>query len=259
MMFQGKGKALSEAGLEQASGDLGVGLPALWAVMTVETKGCGFLADRRPQILFERHIFHRRTGGRFASAAPDLSDPKAGGYGAGGVIQHERLLRAVALERKAALESTSWGLGQVMGFNSADAGFAGVEPMVEAMCASEDAQFQAMVGFIVKNGLAKYLQQGDWAGFAYRYNGVDFQKNNYDGKLAKAHARFSTGPLPSLSVRAAQLYLTYLGYSPGGVDGWFGENTQKALMKFQNARGLAPSGRLEVAALAELEVAAGIS
>ncbi|MBI3370381.1 MAG: DUF3380 domain-containing protein [Betaproteobacteria bacterium] len=259
MMFQGKGKALSEAGLSHASGELGVGLPALWAVMTVETRGCGFFADRRPQILFERHVFHRRTGGRFASAAPDLSDPKAGGYGAGGVFQHERLLRAVALERRAALESTSWGLGQVMGFNAAEVGFVGVEPMVEAMCASEDAQFQAMVGFIVKNGLARYLQQGDWANFAFRYNGEDFQKNNYDSKLAKAHARFSTGPLPSLPVRATQLYLTYLGYSPGAVDGWFGENTQKALIRFQNARGLPPSGRIEDATLAELEAAAGIS
>jgi hypothetical protein len=56
-MLEGKGKPLSEGGLSQAGKTLGVELPALWAVMTVETKGCGFLPDRRPLILFERHVF----------------------------------------------------------------------------------------------------------------------------------------------------------------------------------------------------------
>ena len=116
-MFEGKGKSLSETGLSRAADALGVGLPALWAVMTVETKGCGFLPDRRPLVLFERHIFHKRTQGRFRGQAPDLSDPVAGGY-QGSTREHDRLLRAIALDRKAALESTSWGLGQVMGFNA---------------------------------------------------------------------------------------------------------------------------------------------
>jgi hypothetical protein len=74
-MFEGAGKPLSDAGLARAANELGVQLPALWAVMTVETKGCGFLADRRPQILFERHVFRKRTNGRFDAAAPDLSNP----------------------------------------------------------------------------------------------------------------------------------------------------------------------------------------
>ena len=71
-MFEGKGRPLSESGVTQAGATLNVGLPALWAVMTVETKGCGFLPDRRPLILFERHVFHRLTQGRFAKDAPDL-------------------------------------------------------------------------------------------------------------------------------------------------------------------------------------------
>ena len=254
-MFEGKGKPLSEDGLSQAGKTLGVELPALWAVMTVETKGCGFLPDRRPPILFERHVFHKLTGGRFAKRAPDLSDPKWGGYGAGGAYQHERLERAITLDRKAVLESSSWGLGQVMGFNAQKVGFANVEDMVKAMTDSEDAQFQAMVAFIDGNGLAKYLQQGDWAEFAYHYNGSDFQKNCYDQKLAKAHARFSVGPMPDLRVRAAQLYLTFLGYKPGGVDGGFGANTQNALMRFQAAKELPVSGLLDDQSFAAMEAA----
>jgi hypothetical protein len=255
-MFEGAGKPLSESGLQQAASAVGVGLPALWAVMTVETKGCGFLADRRPQILFERHVFRKRTDGQFDGSNPDLSNPVAGGYGKPGAFQYDRLTRAIALNRQAALESCSWGLGQIMGFNAVDAGFADVEAMVNAMCDSEDAQFGAMMSFIRAHDLAKHLQQNDWASFARRYNGPSFQKNSYDKKLAKAFARFSMGPLPSLRVRAAQLYLTFLGYNPSGVDGWFGQATQNALIKFQKAKGLEPSGRLDDTAFSALEAAA---
>ena len=254
-MFEGSGKALSEAGLSKAGTDIGVGMPALWAVMTVETKGCGFIADRRPLVLFERHVFHKRTNGKFDAAAPDLSDATAGGYGAGGAFQHDRLARAIALNRKAALESASWGLGQVMGYNAASAGFADVEAMVKAMSDSEDLQFQAMAGFVKANKLAGFLQQGDWESFARRYNGPDFKKNSYDEKLAQEHARYVKGPLPDLKVRAAQLKLTYLGLNPGPVDGWSGKMTKSALAEFQKARNLPATGELDAATFAALDAA----
>jgi hypothetical protein len=237
-MFTGKALPLAQATLDGVSTDTGIGLPALWAVMTVETRGCGFLDDRRPQILFERHVFHARTGGRFDAAAPDISNPSPGGYGAGGAAQYDRLARAMDLDRAAALESASWGLGQVMGFNARPAGFGGVEAMVQAMCESEDRQFEAMLAFIEANGLARPLVAGDWSAFARGYNGPDFTRDNYDGKLAQSWARYAVGPLPDLGVRAAQLHLRYLGYNPGVVDGWFGTNTQRALARFQAEHGL---------------------
>jgi hypothetical protein len=255
MMFQGKGKPLSQRELDEAGAALGVSLPALWTVMTVETKGCGFLPDRRPIILFERHIFHRRTGGRYDKRAPDISNAIPGGYGAAGAPQYDRLEKAVALDRTAALESTSWGLGQIMGFNAAQAGFSDVEAMVAAMADSEDAQFAGIAGFIASASLARYLQKGDWSEFAYRYNGPDFQKNNYDDKLAQCYARYAVGPLPDLRVRATQLYLGYLGYGTGGVDGWFGKNTQAALIRFQKAQGMEATGVLDDACFAALEKA----
>jgi len=257
-MFEGNGKPLSEQGLQYAAVATGVGIPALWAVMTVETNGCGFLPDRRPRILFERHIFHRRTHGRFDQVAPDLSDSAPGGYGPAGAFQHERLARAIALDRQAALESASWGLGQIMGFNAAQSGFADVETMVGAMCDSEDAQFDAMMAFIRANHLAQYLQQGDWTEFASRYNGPSFKANSYDTKLSEASARFSAGPLPDLRVRAAQLYLTFLRFDPGVVDGWFGPTTQSALIRFQTDRGLERSGELDAVTYDALERAATV-
>jgi len=242
-MFEGSSTPLTQKGLDDRCKELDVPLPALWAVLSVETSGCGFLADRRPQILFERHWFSKLTRGRFDSKHPDLSSRISGGYGARGAAQYLRLDRAIKLDRKAALHSASWGLGQVMGFNAETVGFANVEAMVKACAESEDEQLRAMCGFIASAKLNTELRRKNWAEFARRYNGPDFQRNKYDIKLATFNTRFEVGPLPDLSVRWAQMSLMYLGYTTGGVDGWFGTKTQAALLQFQRANGLSASGR----------------
>ena len=105
----------------------------MWAVLGVETSGCGFRPDRRPKILFERHVFSRETDGRWDRSHPELSNSTPGGYSGGGPDQYLRLQKAMALDRRAALRSESWGVGQVMGFNAVNDGFADVEKMVDAM------------------------------------------------------------------------------------------------------------------------------
>lgn len=254
-MFEGTGTPLSQKAMDDLCKTLNVPQPALWAVLAVETSGCGFLADRRPQILFERHWFSKLTRGRFDSNNPDISNRVAGGYGPRGAAQYLRLERAIKLDRKAALHSTSWGLGQVMGFNAEVVGFANVEEMVKACVDSEDGQLRAMCGYIVSEKLNKQLRAKDWAGFAFRYNGKDFQKNKYDEKLATFNARYEVGPLPDLNVRWAQMTLMYLGYTTGGVDGWFGAKTQAALMKFQADNELPLSGRPDDVTRAAMEAA----
>ena len=91
--FTGKTQALSTAGIDTAAGSLSVSPAEIWTVMAVETSGCGFLPDRRPQILYERHIFHRLTAGRFDDG--DISDPTPGNYGPGGAHQYDRLTTAI--------------------------------------------------------------------------------------------------------------------------------------------------------------------
>lgn len=254
-MFTGTGTPLTQKGLDALATELAVPLPALWAVLAVETSGCGFMADRRPLILFERHWFSKLTKGRFDANHADISNRTPGGYGNRGVAQYARLERAVALDRKAALQSTSWGLGQVMGFNAETVGFSNVEEMVKACMESEDGQMRAMCGFITSANLAKRLRDKDWAGFAFRYNGTDFQKNKYDEKLKTFNARFEVGPLPDLNVRWAQMSLMYLGYITGGVDGWFGAKTQAALLRFQKDQGIAQSGAPDAATTTALTAA----
>src|SRR5215471_4442242 len=63
--FRGVGQPIANAGFQSALDTIGVTAAELWAVIGVETSGSGFLADRRPTILFERHVFSQRTGGRF--------------------------------------------------------------------------------------------------------------------------------------------------------------------------------------------------
>jgi N-acetylmuramidase len=85
--FVGKGQPLTRAGLNKALALLGLSVndaAYIWTVVEVETagltQGFGFRVDRRPQILFERHMFRKYTNGRFDGVAPDISGP-AGGYG----------------------------------------------------------------------------------------------------------------------------------------------------------------------------------
>jgi len=255
--FQGAGLPLSSAGLAQTSGALGVAAPEVWTVLAVETPGCGFLPDRRPVIRFERHIFHRLTNGRYDDG--NISDPTPGGYGAGGAHQYERLSQAIALDRAAALQSASWGLGQIMGENSGLAGFADVEGMVAAMVNSEDQQLAAIAAFLTSTKLGGALQNHDWKAFARGYNGPNYAINHYDERLNAEYLKYSTGRLPDLLVRAAQLYLTYLGFSPGGVDGLPGAHTLAALAQFQQRQGLPASAAITDDTLTQLAAALNAS
>jgi hypothetical protein len=235
--FLGQALPLTDAGFRTVCERVRAQPAQIWAVLTVETLGFGFLGDRRPRILFERHIFHARTSGRWAEKHPDLSNPRAGGY-AGGRAEYDRLERAIALDRDAALCSASWGIGQVMGFNHREAGYPSVDTLVAAMTQDEDAQLTAMACFIQSSGCEPSLRARDWREFARRYNGPAYERNQYDRRLEAAHARFCVGPLPDLTLRAAQAYLSFLGYDPGPIDGVVGRRTRSALAQFQESESL---------------------
>jgi N-acetylmuramidase/Putative peptidoglycan binding domain len=250
--FRGTAWALSSEGVAKAASGLGVHPAEIWTVLTVETSGCGYLSDRRPQILYERHKFHGHTKGKYSEHA-DISQSTAGGYGRHGASQYSRLARAVALDRKAALHSTSWGLGQIMGSNFAQAGFKNVEGMVDAMLHSEDEQLAATAAFLGHDKkLLSAMQSHDWAAFARKYNGPNYAINKYDVRLADHYKKLSAGKLPDLHIRAAQLYLTYLGFKPGTVDGKAGPKTLQALADFQKKHGFPVNSGIDHDTVAQL-------
>ena len=253
LAFRGDAKALCADGLAEATGKLGVKAPELWTVLAVETSGCGFLPDRRPKILFERHVFHRLTNGRFDDG--EISDSKPGGYGALGAHQYDRLAIALQKDRASALQSASWGVAQIMGENHALAGFPDIESMVSAMSESEDRQLMAMSSFLVGTRLHLPLQAHDWKTFARGYNGANYAINQYDVRLNGEFQKYSTAGLPDLHVRAAQVYLTYLGFDPGRIDGIAGRLTLSALADFRAHNGLPCTNGFDEAALAQLVAA----
>ena len=51
MEFKGKGWPLDDGGMDRICETLGVTDAEVWAVLTVETRGFGFLSDRRPAII----------------------------------------------------------------------------------------------------------------------------------------------------------------------------------------------------------------
>ncbi len=237
--FEGSGTPLTTQDITNARITLGGDMATLWALVTVETQGFGFLADRRPRILFERQIFHRRTNGQYDRVDPSISGQVPGGY-LGGAAEYRRLARAMSLDEQAALESTSWGLGQVMGYNAAPAGFSDVYAMVTAMVATESAQLEAATSFIIANlPLCAAFRTHNWAALAFHYNGPDYARNHYDVRLKQYFDRFSTAAnCPDIGVRTTQACLYYLGYLPDGVDGLMGPVTRAAIMTFRLRQGL---------------------
>jgi hypothetical protein len=253
LTFIGRSEALQNGGLSGAAQKLGVPAVDVWTVFSVETAGAGFLPSRRPPILYERHIFSRLTHGKFDDG--DISSPKQGGYGPLGEHQYSRLEKAAALDANAAQMSCSWGLGQVLGENYAMVGFTDINAMVAAMCDSEDAQLLAFADFLKATRMDVALRTRNWAAFARGYNGLDFEQNGYDKKLAEAWQRLSTEGIPNLSVRAAQLYLTFAGFDPGPLDGSAGSRTRQALEAFQSQHGLPQTGVADAATMQALQPA----
>jgi N-acetylmuramidase/LysM domain len=183
---------LTEADYQRAAKTLGVNVAAIKAVAEVESTGAGFLADGRPKILYERHIFSSDTHHKYDATHPNISNRHSGGYGAGGAHQYDRLKEAMRLDSNHALQAASWGKFQIMGFNYTKAGYSNVKDFVAAMYKSEGKQLDAFVSFIKANPAAhRALQKHDWASFAYNYNGENYKQNAYDTKMAAAYARYS--------------------------------------------------------------------
>jgi hypothetical protein len=197
MNFVGKAEKLQPSDIEEVAHNLGVEVAALRAVLAVETGGRGFDDAHRPKALFERHHFYKHLANHLDLQAEAVELGLA--YAKWGEKPYPRksdgvyaeIEAACKLDETAALLSTSWGLGQIMGSNFKLAGCTSVAQMVEEAKESEANQLRHMAAFIHSSGLLDELTSKDWAKFARGYNGPGYATNKYDVKLAEAYEQFA--------------------------------------------------------------------
>lgn len=263
--FAGAAARLSPGDIDAEAAQLGVHPAIVRAVIDVESAGAGFLPDGRPKILFEAHVFHFLTGGRFGQSNISAPAWDRSLYGPGGAHQYERLAQAIDLDRTSALKSASWGLFQILGLNYGACGHRDVESFVAAQPTGERAQLRAFAIFVTSRGLAAFLQAAppQFAAFARRYNGASYAVHEYDLKLAAAWRKWlardragdNPAPRTAPDLHYATLQLDSFGtgvvelqrrlVALGAeivVDGDFGPETMAAVVAVQKSQGLAPDG-----------------
>lgn len=250
------------AAARSAAKRLAVEVATMLAVIEIESGGKVYAdvgRSREPLIRFEGHYFDRRLSGaaRETARRQGLAHPTAG------KVKNPRsqaarwamVNKAILINAKAALESVSWGLGQVMGAHWQWLDFESVDQLVNTARGGAAGQVHLMVRYIEKAGLTGALQRRDWAAFARGYNGPAYAKHGYHTKLAAAYRRFSAGHEPAAPsaagmlrlgsrgarVRELQQLLLRAGQSLV-VDGDFGPATHKAVMAVQKAARLEADG-----------------
>ncbi|MBL8547926.1 MAG: DUF3380 domain-containing protein [Hyphomonadaceae bacterium] len=183
--------ALTREDYEAAAVQLGCEIEAVQAVVEVESGRAGaFGADGRPIILFEPHIFSRRTNRMYDASHPTVSYPTwdASKYPRTQDERWNQLKIAYALDPQNAVASASYGLFQIMGFNHAACGFADPKSFVTDMAKNQSQQLKAFTAFVRANNLADELVRKDWEGFARGYNGSG-QVERYSGLMRAAYNR----------------------------------------------------------------------
>lgn len=256
--------AETEKLITEAARRAGLHPAALLALVEVETGGrvhATVGGRRAPLIRFEGHYFDRRLSPQERQRAREegLAAPSAGVIRnpPGQAARWRMLERAARIDRRAAYESTSWGMGQVMGAHWAWLGYGSVEALVEEARSGPRGQLDLMLRYIEKAGLMEALRRRDWPALARGYNGPGYARNGYHLKLSLAYRRHARGPAarragsrqaPPLrrgdrgpAVQRLQTMLTALGH-PLATDGVFGPRTRQALMRFQREHGLSADG-----------------
>lgn len=191
-------KFLTDQQIKEAATKADIPYAALKAVIEVEARSSGFFSNGEPAILFERHKFWEQLGNirwftmrlKIMALHPRVCNKYSGGYGRYSE-QHEKMRIAASYNRDIALQSASWGIGQVMGYHWESLGYPSLQSFINDMYHSEARQLEAMIRYIKVNNLVDELKRGDWAGFALGYNGPKYKKNNYDEKLRQAYNKYA--------------------------------------------------------------------
>lgn len=179
-------KTLTLAQISQLATTNGYEPAALKAVVNVESSGHGFsTVTGRIIIQFEPTWFKRKY-------ADWLNHQANHTWQNNGVDDQTNEWKAFNdafyINSNAAMEATSIGLMQVMGFHWSELSFHSVGAMWDFAKESEANQVALGIRFIKNNQkLHQALINKDWATFAFSYNGRGYKKFNYDTRLKAAY------------------------------------------------------------------------
>jgi len=171
------------------------------AIFEVEAGGkSGFLKEdsTKPITLEEGHIFYKYAKKKglnveeLCKKYPTICYPRwVKTYYKKGLAEYARYELAKSVDEECAMLATSFGIGQLMGFNYASCGYKSVKDFVKAMHESEEKQLRAMCMFIKSNRkMFNALKKQDWSTFASLYNGSGYKQNKYDIKLQLAYNKW---------------------------------------------------------------------
>jgi len=189
---------ITDEELVQLAKEFDIDLKILKAIIKVESGGFGFAEDGKIIIQFEPSWFKRKAAKEYAdylklktykSKVPimnywDTALNKA--------VSNQRnewfaFNAAFKINSDAAMQSTSIGMMQIMGFHYAELGFKTVGEMWDFAKLSEKNQIELALRFIRDNAsLYKAVKSHDFKEIAFSYNGKNYPKFNYDKRLENA-------------------------------------------------------------------------
>lgn len=178
--------AANSADMLVFASNLGCTGKQLSAVASVESSGGGFDNHGRPKILYERHLFHRQTDGKWSPTI--FSNKSGGGYGQS---SWDKLAAACAKDPDAAFGACSWGKFQVLGLHWSKLGYESPYALAYSCVTGEAEHYDLFARYIQAFGLADELRAitddpEDCRALARGYNGPNYEKFNYHKRIAKA-------------------------------------------------------------------------
>jgi hypothetical protein len=198
----------SEQQYQTMATQLKVEVAAVKAIVMQECSGTPFEENGLPKIRYERHRFfallklnHERREAEATLAShkqgvkrkavpfknpypqfPDLCFPQAGGYGAEGLHQYEKLTRAANLDFDLAIQACSWGGFQILANEYAACGCATSFEFANKFMTGSEGQAEIFTLFMknVKPHGVAALRSHDWEAVASAYNGDNWRDSNPD-------------------------------------------------------------------------------
>lgn len=182
---------LTKAQISEIAKSIGLEYADLMAFISVESGGAGFI-NGRIVIQFEPSWFKK-----LAPFAPSgkWSINKVENQAA----EYIAFSDAFRKDPKKAMESTSWGQGQIMGYHYARLGYKTIDDMVNDFKKGDYQQIQGIAKFIATSpALFREIKKRDWHLVAVLYNGAKYKelaakynREPYNISLAKAHLKYS--------------------------------------------------------------------